>query len=232
MSPKYESHHFREMIWNLPDTWLCLNPLKEITISILPALKNDYITFGCFGNLTKVNNSVIHVWAVILSKIPNSKLFIKSKQLNDQFIIDKTEKQFFSFGITKERLILESPSSRDEYFNSYNKIDIILDTFPYPGGTTSVDSLWMGVPVLTLKGNRFLSHLGESIAHNSGQANWIAKDYEDYIKKAIVFSSNLKYLNKSRNTLRNSVLKSPLFDTKMFAKNFGNMLIEMHNKNS
>jgi protein O-GlcNAc transferase len=232
LSPKHENHHFTENIWNLSDTWLCLNPPKEIvTISKLPALNNGYITFGCFGNFTKINNDVIKVWAEILNRISNSKLYLKSKQFNDPFIINKIEKQFSFLGIKKERLILERPSSRDEYLGSYNKIDIILDTFPYPGGTTSFDAIWMGVPVLTLKGDRFLSHLGESIAYNSGQGNWIAKDQKDYINKAITFSSDLKYLSELRNTLRNSVIKTPLFDTKRFAKNFENMLISMFKKN-
>lgn len=228
LSPTCENHHFTENIWNLPDSWLCLNPPKEIIlISKLPALNNGYITFGCFGNLTKINNTVIKVWTEILNRVSNSKLFLKSKQFNDPIIINKIEKEFYFYGITKERLILESPSSRDEYFDSYNKIDIVLDTFPYSGGTTSIDAIWMGVPVLTLKGDRFLSHLGESIAYNSGQENWIAKDQKDYINKAIAFSSNLKYLSELRYRLRNLVLKTPLFDTKRFANNFGNMLITM-----
>jgi predicted O-linked N-acetylglucosamine transferase (SPINDLY family) len=232
LSPKCENHYFTETIWNLPDTWLCMNPpKKDFTISILPALKNGYITFGCFGNLTKINNRVIKIWAKILIKIPNSKLFLKSKQFNDSSLINKIENEFYFLGIRKERLILESPSSSDEYFNSYNKIDIVLDTFPYPGGTTSVDAIWMGVPVLTLKGDRFLSHLGESIAYNSDQENWIANDEKDYINKAITYSSNLKYLSELKNTLRISLLKTPLFDTKRFVKNFEIMLIEMSIKN-
>lgn len=232
LSPKCENHYFTETIWNLPDTWLCMNPPKKIiTISTLPALKNGYITFGCFGNLTKINNRVIKIWAKILIKIPSSKLFLKSKQFNDASLINKIENEFYFLGIRKERLILESPSSSDEYFNSYNKIDIVLDTFPYPGGTTSVDAIWMGVPVLTLKGDRFLSHLGESIAYNSDQENWIANDEKDYINKAITYSSNLKYLSELKNTLRTSVLKTPLFDTKRFVKNFEIMLIEMSMKN-
>ena len=107
---------------------------------------------------------------------------------------------------------------------------MVLDTFPYPGGTTSVDSLWMGVPVLTLKGNRVLSHLGESIAYNSGNSDWIALDGEDYVKKAVRFASDLDLLAQLRSTLRDRVLMSPLFDTARFGKNFGEALREMWNQ--
>jgi predicted O-linked N-acetylglucosamine transferase (SPINDLY family) len=101
---------------------------------------------------------------------------------------------------------------------------MVLDTFPYPGGTTSSEALWMGVPVLTLKGDRFLSHLGESIAHNAGQANWVAEDLDDYVNKAVAFASDLRYLVNMRATLRDRVLQTPLFDVERFAKNFGEAL--------
>ncbi|CAE6691070.1 hypothetical protein [Candidatus Nitrotoga fabula] len=104
---------------------------------------------------------------------------------------------------------------------------MVLDTFPYPGGTTSVDALWMGVPVLTLRGDRFLSHLGESIAINAGQSNWIAQDQDDYVNKAVAFASDLQGLATIRKTLRDRVLQTPLFDNKRFARNFREALVGM-----
>ena len=229
MSPQNERHHFTEKVWSLAETWLCLTPPGQpIQISTLPALTNDYVTFGCLGNLSKMNDQVFKTWSDVLQRVPNSKLFLKSGQLGDPQMIDAVQRRFISQDISADRLILEGPSSRTAYYEAYNRIDMILDTFPYPGGTTSVDALWMGVPVLTLKGDRFLSHLGESIATNAGQTDWIAQDCDDYVNKAIALVSDIQSLAALRGSLRDQVLRTPLFDTQRFARNFGDALWGMY----
>jgi protein O-GlcNAc transferase len=228
MSPESEEHHFTERVWRLPKTWLCMSPPSQsILISSLPALTNGYLTFGCFGNLSKMNDQVIYTWSRVLESVPKSKLFLKSKQLADPQVIEEVQKKFSSQGVPANRLIFEEFSSRHSYLEAYNVIDVVLDTFPYPGGTTSIDALWMGVPILTLKGNRFLSHLGESIAKSAGHANWIAQDQEDYVKKAVLFASDLPGLAVVRQELRERILTCPLFDVKTFAKDFGGVLWDL-----
>ena len=223
--PANEASHFTETVWKLAETWLCLKPPQfQLPVSELPALKNGFITFGSFGNFSKINDKVLITWASVLHRVPTAKLFIKSKQLGDAAQIEVVNKRFEKCGISTERLILEGPDSREAYFKAYNRVDLVLDTFPYPGGTTSLDALWMGVPVLTVKGYRFLSHLGESIAINGGNPDWISEDADDYVKKAVKFSSDFKRLDGARRTLRDRVLKSPLFDTERFAKNFSDAL--------
>lgn len=229
MAPKESSAHFVESILNLPETWLCMTaPTKEVEITQLPFLANGFVTFGCFGNLAKMGHSVVLAWAAILKRVPNSRLYLKSKYLADLNSKSEVQKQFYDHGITEDRLILDGPSPRMQYFESYNYVDIILDTFPYPGGTTSCDALWMGVPVLTIKGDRFLSRLGESIAQNSGQSDWIAENRDDYVERAVKFASNPDHLTFLRSTLREKVLYSPLFDTQRFAKNFEILLEYMY----
>jgi protein O-GlcNAc transferase len=233
VSPKTIQTYFTEKIINLPQTWLCMSaPNYDVEVQSLPALKNGFITFGSFGNLAKMSDEVVKQWATILKEVPFSKLFLKSKQFFEDESIREIRNRFANFGISQDRLILEGSSTRREYFESYNRIDIVLDTYPYPGGTTSTESLWMGVPVLTLKGHSFLSSIGESIAQNTGRPDWIAKDVDDYVSKAIKFSSDLFYLSKTRDNLRAYVLRSPLFDTQEFSKNFEAMLWEMFNKHS
>ena len=225
MSPTAEAIYFSEIIWKLPETWFCLKPPNFLDLgSALQALNNEFVTFGSFGNLSKINDKVLETWASVLQRTPKSKLLIKAKQLGDAAQIERLQERFSKFGISTDRLILEGPDLREAYYKAYNRVDLVLDTFPYPGGTTSVDALLMGVPVITLKGDRFLSHLGESIAINAGNPDWIAQDVEDYVKKAVDFSSDLKRLSQERNTLRNRVLKSPLFDTNRFARNFSDAL--------
>jgi protein O-GlcNAc transferase len=233
MTPESEQHHFTERLWSLPKTWLCLKPPTDsVSISDLPALTNGFVTFGCFGNYLKMNNEVILVWSKILKTMIHAKLHLKSKQYADPEVIKIVQEKFSAHGVVAERLICEGPSSRSAYFEAYNSIDIVLDTFPYPGGTTSVDALWMGVPVLTLKGDRFLSHLGESIATSAGQTDWIAEDHDDYVNKAVAFASNLPELAAVRKNLRDRVLRTPLFDTDLFAKDFGATLWSLWHEKS
>ena len=221
VTPSKEEWHFSEKIWRLPETYLCFTPpANEISVEALPALANGHITFGCFNNLTKINDTVLNLWAQILFQVQGSKLFLKTKQLADKKVTQVILDRFAQLGVEPGRLILEGDSSRSHYFASYNRVDIALDPFPFPGGTTSVEGLWMGVPVVTMRGDRFIAHNGETIAHNAGQSRWIAQDKNDYLEKAKFFASDLKVLAMIRSGLRAQVLSSALFDSKRFAINF------------
>ena len=109
----------------------------------------------------------------------------------------------------------------------YHNIDVSLDTFPYPGVTTSFESIWMGVPVLTKRGNNFVSRCGESINLNLGLNSFLADNDEDYINKAVVLNENRNEIIKIRSSLREKSLKSPLFDTEAFGRNFSNLMKEI-----
>jgi predicted O-linked N-acetylglucosamine transferase (SPINDLY family) len=141
--------------------------------------------------------------------------------------VEGVQKQFQSLGVDPERLLFEGQTDRVNYFKAYNKVDIALDPFPYPGGTTSVEGLWMGVPVIARKGQRFIAHNGETIAHNSGQSHWIAEDDDDYVRKAIQFSSDLPALALTRARLRDQLLTSALCDARRFARHFEQAMLEM-----
>lgn len=219
--PRAEENHFTEKVWRLPDSYLCFTPPSvAVRPAELPASSNGLITFGSFNNLTKMNDAVVALWARVLHAIPNSRLFLKTLQLNDVGICDATRHKFSLHGISANRLLLEGASPRAELLAAYQRVDIALDTFPYPGGTTSVEALWMGVPVLTKRGDRFLSHMGESIMHNAGLSDWIANDDDDYLAKAIAHASNIECLATLHDVLRQQVLESPLFNAKKFARNF------------
>jgi predicted O-linked N-acetylglucosamine transferase (SPINDLY family) len=228
VTPERDESHFSEKIWRLPDTYWCFSPPKEpVATGPLPALRNGSITFGCFNNLKKVNRGVISVWSRILRAIPESKLFLKAKQLSNETIRNAIIAQFAAHGVSPERLALEGHSSRSDYLEAYNKVDIALDTFPYPGGATSLEGLWMGVPFITMKGDRFYSHNGEAIAANAGLPDWIAEDEEGYIQKAIEISARPGELAGLRRTLRDRTLVSALFDAHKFSDQFEKALWEM-----
>jgi predicted O-linked N-acetylglucosamine transferase (SPINDLY family) len=228
VTPKAEADHFIEKIWQLPESYLCFTPPKiDVAVGPLPAFSNGFITFGCFNKLFRMTDEVVATRAKILRAVPASKLLLKDKQLENKSICDRVIARFSAYGISADRLILEGRETREKYLACYNRVDVALSPFPYGGGTTSVEGLWMGVPVITKMGNYFLSHLGESIAHNSGLSDWVATDKGDYIAKAIKFSSDLEALDTLRKGLRERLLQTPLFDAKTFAYHFEQAVWEM-----
>jgi predicted O-linked N-acetylglucosamine transferase (SPINDLY family) len=219
--PEVEEINFTETIWRLPETRLCFTaPDVPVEVAPLPALSNGYLTFGCFNNLTKINDSVVALWARVMSAMPQSRLFLKSKQLHETSVRQSIIERFAAKGINADRLILEGFAPRADYLAAYRRVDITLDPFPFPGGTTSAESLWMGVPVLTLAGKRFLSRQGIGLLMNAGLPEWIACDADDYVARAVLHVSDLQRLAKLRNSLRQQVLASPLFDARRFARHF------------
>lgn len=223
--PECEEVNFTEKIWRLPEMRLCFTPPDfDLEVSPLPACKNEYFTFACFNHLTKMSDDVVAVWARVLARVPGSRLFLKAKQLNEASVRQSVVERFAVHGIDAVRLILEGPASRREYLESYQRVDIALDPFPYPGGTTTVEALWMGVPVLTFAGGSFLSRQGVGFLMNAGLPEWIATDADDYVERAVSHSSNLSHLAVLRGRLRQQVLSSPVFDAPRFAQHFESAL--------
>lgn len=219
--PPDEEINFIERIWRLPETRLCFTP-PDVPVDVmpLPALGNGYLTFGCFNNLSKMNDRVVALWAQVLHATPGSRLFLKSPQLKEALVEHGVRESFVAHGIGPERLILEGLSSRAGYLACYQRVDIALDPFPYTGGTTTVESLWMGVPVLTLQGERFLSRQGVGLLMNAGLPEWIASDPADYVLRATAHASDLHALARLRGTLREQVLASSIFNASYFARHF------------
>ena len=226
--PETEEAYFTEKIWRLPETRLCFTrPEIDMEVSSLPALLNGYVTFGCFNNLTKMNDDVVTLWSRVLVAVPGSRLFLKAKQLMEASVRQRVIERFAEHGIDASRLIMEEAESREKYLAAYRQVDIALDPFPYPGGTTSVESLWMGVPVLTLSGERFLPRQGIGILMNAGLPEWIAVDADDYVKCATSHAADLQRLAKLRAGLRQRLQASPVMDAQRFAFHFEAALCSM-----
>ena len=229
--PESQEEHFTETIWRLPETRLCFTvPDEVVPVSLLPALSNHCVTFGCFNNLSKINDEVVALWSRILKAVPGSRLLLKCKQVEEPSIRAETTERFQAHGVQAERLVFETHAPRVAYLSAYHRVDIGLDPFPYPGGTTTVESLWMGVPVLTLAGERFLSRQGVGLLMNAGLPDWVAKDKEDYVAKAIKHAGDLPRLALLRSLLRQQVLASPIFDAERFAGHFEDALRGMWKK--
>jgi len=212
---------FSEKKLIINNCWTNLRVSSNINItSEVPVSKNGFITFGCFNNLAKINDPLLESWSKILLSVDNSILYIKNVNFKNldykNFLINKFDK----LGIKKNRLILEKDSSRDELLNCYNQVDIALDTYPYNGGTTTLEAYLMCVPVLTLVGVNFISRCGYSINSNLGLDEWSCFTYDEYIKKGISFAKNIKLLEQTRKYLIENRKKTPVFNSELFTKDF------------
>jgi predicted O-linked N-acetylglucosamine transferase (SPINDLY family) len=216
-----DNNLYTEKQIKLSSCWSHLEINDEIEVnSFLPVVQNKFITFGCFNNLKKLNNELILAWSKILLSVTNSKLYIKSKNFINEEYINFLKKIFEMHGIDRKRLIFEKNSKRNELLSSYNKIDIALDTFPYNGGTTTLEAYSMCVPVLTLVGQNFISRCGYSINSNLGLNDWSCFTYDEYIEKGISFAKNIKLLEQVRKYLIENRKKTPVFNSELFTKDF------------
>jgi predicted O-linked N-acetylglucosamine transferase (SPINDLY family) len=219
--PESEEINFTEKVWRLPETRLCFTPPDAaVAVSTLPALVNGYVTFGCFNNLSKMNDKVVALWARVMEAVPGSRLFLKARQLTEASVRKSIAERFAAHGIDEGRLILEDYVPRENYLAAYQRVDLALDPFPYTGGTTTAEALWMAVPVLTLAGERFISRQGVGLLMNAGLPDWIASDPDDYVARALAHASDLPRLAALRGNLRAQVLASPVYDAARFAKHF------------
>jgi len=221
--PEVDENKYKEKIYRLDKTWSVLSKNYNVVANNnIPALKNKFISFGSFNNILKINHKVVSTWSKILCRILNSKLYLFSDNFNEQEFKSYFEKLFLDNGVRLDQLFFQPCLKRDDLLNKYNLIDIALDTFPYSGGTTSLESYWMGVPVLTKKGDYFISKSTESINKNIGLNDWIANDESDYINKAVNFSNNLNFLQSVKIYLLENRETFAIFDSKDFAKQMFN----------
>jgi predicted O-linked N-acetylglucosamine transferase (SPINDLY family) len=212
--PAQEEINYSEKVIRL-STWSVLSDIKDdLSINEAPpCIKNNFVTFGSLNNISKINDDVIKLWSKILLNIKNSKILLKNYQFDSSELKEVIKKKFISFDVHEERIILEGSSMRNDLLKTYNKIDIALDPFPYGGGTTNLEAAWMCVPILTKKGNSFVSRCGESVNNNLGLNDWVAENEIDYFNKALSFSNQIK-LAETKKYLRDNKKKTPIFDIK------------------
>jgi predicted O-linked N-acetylglucosamine transferase (SPINDLY family) len=224
-----ECEKFTETIWRLPNFYNFKIPNKSPEVSALPANKNGYVTFVSFNRLCKINNDVLDLWCSVLNAIPGSKLILKYRNhLGDASLAETVQKQFYANGVGKN--LIELSNSEDEFnehLTYYHQGDIALDTFPFSGATTTFQALWMGLPVVSLSGKRFISRMGDSISKHAGLGDFCASTPEEYIKICASLAKNLEYLSELRRNLRAQVAKSALCNGVLYARNFETALTAM-----
>ena len=225
-----EEEQFAEKIWRVSNTWSVIKPENDISLNQeLPMTKNNYVTFGSFNEIKKINKKVIELWSRILCDSHNSKLILISKKFNEKKFKDRFINFFIKNGVNLDQLIFEGEQERRKLLMKYNYIDIALDTFPYNGGTTSLEAAWMCVPILVMKGKSFLSKCGESINFSLGMDAWICDNEESYVKKALNFSKDFKKLKETKDYLIKNRNNFAIFDGKKFSNELSHAFQEMIN---
>jgi len=222
--PELESV-YSERPLRLADGYVCYSPPPYAPdVGPLPALANGHITFGCFNNLAKITPRVIAIWCDVLHRVPDSRLVLKTHQFADPPTAERVLAAFTERGIAPERIELRGPSGHRAFMGEYNHIDIVLDPFPYSGGLTTCEALWMGVPTVTVPGETFASRHSMSHLNNAGLADWVAPDLAAYVELAVRRAFDIPALAALRAGLRAHVKASPLCDAPRFGCNLSEAL--------
>ncbi|MGD0138959.1 MAG: tetratricopeptide repeat protein [Tepidisphaeraceae bacterium] len=206
-----------ERVIRLPETYWCYQPQIDLPEVSTRSVASAQIVFACYNACAKINPPVIALWSRILQQLPQSRLrlIVGGGELGNAHL----KQSFAEHGIAPERIELHDKTSYESYFLLYHDADIALDPFPYNGGTTTLDALYMGLPVITLAGSSGMSRAGVSILSNAGLADLIAPSPDDYLRLAVDLAKDAPRLAELRRTLRQRLIRSPLMDAPRFVRN-------------
>lgn len=230
--PLGQEKYYSEKLIRLSSGFLCYRPPDNSPeIASSPVAQKGFITFGSFNYLPKVNDDVIALWAAILEQIPQSKLMLKAKSLNNKSVQQRYTSLFKQYGIAPTRLLLSgyAPTIYD-HLQSYESVDIALDPFPYNGTTTTCEALWMGVPVIVLAGQNHQARVGVSLLSRVGLTGMIAQSPKQYVAIADFFSRNISQLIALRKGLRQNMLSSSLVDAQLITKEIEEVYTKIYEK--
>ena len=213
-APTGEEAQFTEKLIRLPHSHLCFTPILEAKSYPAPCRKAGHVTFGCFNQFDKVTDEMLSVWAEILRLVPGSKLFLKGSVFDRRERTDEIAKRLTEAGISMESVELEGYT--DKYLDAYGRVDIALDTYPYPGGGTTCDALYMGVPVVTLSGSHHHTRFGTSLLKNIGLDKLCADSREKYVEAAVSLAENQKELSHLHQTIRRRMKETSVMNEKQY----------------
>jgi predicted O-linked N-acetylglucosamine transferase (SPINDLY family) len=209
----------------MPNGYVCYDPPTYAALtSPLPALSQDFVTLASFNNPAKMTSQIVEVWAKILQRVPKSRLVLKYRGIDYPSVAGGLAIEFAGHGIDPARIECQGWSAHAQLLAEYQRIDLALDTFPYNGGLTTCEALWMGVPVITCPGETFASRHSLSHLSNVGLTETIALDLDDYVDIAVSLATDLPRLAALRSGLRSRVASSPLCDGMRFAQDLMHIL--------
>lgn len=205
----------------MPSSFWCFDPMEDAPITLEPPLvKNGYVTFGCIGNIAKITAPVLNCWCDLLTRVPDSQLLIRSISFEDKAALEAMQGRLTEAGFDMTRITLFGPAGGADFFGSYNAIDIVLDTFPFNGGTTTCFATYMGVPVVSMVGHSLVSRMGKSILSNLGVPGLVVEDTQAYTARAVALAGDIVFLQNFRREVRARFQESSLGNGKLFAVDF------------
>ena len=222
---------FKEKVLKIKEIWSTLDTTNIcFKTEELPQKINKYITFGAFNNFNKLNEKTLKLWSEILRNVPESKILFNNYSYEDSKVRDFLYSVFKKNNVNKNKILIENGGNREKILKDYNKIDILLDTYPYGGGTTSLEAAWMCVPILTISGKSFVSRGATSVNQSLGMSEWNCNNDNEYLEKAIKFSNDVNLLKKIKFELIVKRKNNKIFDNAFYAKNFYSLIKEVWNK--
>jgi protein O-GlcNAc transferase len=211
-----------------PTAWCYAPPEEALLPAVPPSARGQPVTFGCFNNFAKVTDEALHAWGRLLAAVPDSRLLLKSFGLETPALQAAIRRRLEAAGLAPGRVeLLGHAPDRAAHLATYARVDVALDTFPYHGTTTTCEALWMGVPVVTLAGDRHASRVGLSLLQAAGHPDWVAADWEDYVRVAAALAADPRRLGGWRGRLREELRRSPLLDHAGQAGRLADALEEM-----
>jgi len=213
VSPPEHERLFVERVARLPGSVFCWAPVDHDPLQAdVPNPVQGPLVFGSFNNLLKLSDKTVALWAQVLAAVPDSVLLIKAPVLRDEAVQAMTRQRFVALGVDPRRLQFRGPTELSQMMQEYHDVHIALDPTPYNGGTTSLQALWMGCPMVTLEGANFVSRMGASFLRAMGRDAWVARDEADYVRIAADLAQQLRQKPWSRHAFRAQMLASPVCD--------------------
>jgi predicted O-linked N-acetylglucosamine transferase (SPINDLY family) len=226
VSPAAHAPLYSEGLAQLPDSVFCWAPVDDYPLPA-PRAPEAPLVFGSFNNAMKLSPQTIELWARVLHTVPKAQLLLKAPSLRDGAVQQRFTRLFAAHDIGPERLVLRGPSGLADMMQEYGDIDIALDPTPYNGGTTTLQALWMGVPVVALEGANFVGRMGASFMQALDRSDWVAEDAQAYVQIAARLAGNCDALRGQRAALRQRMTASPLCDIQGYVGHFEALLRRM-----
>jgi predicted O-linked N-acetylglucosamine transferase (SPINDLY family) len=229
--PREEEPFYTEQVIRVPGSYLTFEVTYPVPdVGPPPCLKTGTLTFGCLAPQYKITTEVVEAWSTILRGASRSRLILKSVLLGQPSTRDFVLDLFARSGIAPERVELDGPAEHFTFLKRYDDIDIALDTFPYNGGTTTMEALWQGVPVLTFKGDRWAARISASLVLEAGLPDFVAANLDGFVEQGVALASDpaiADRLTELRRTMRARLEASPVCHTALFARNMEASFAEM-----
>jgi len=228
VAPQGSESLFTEQVLRLPHTVFCYAPEVDYAYPVYgEAHLKRPLTFGSFNNVPKLTPHTVKLWSMVLRALPDARLLLKAPSFKDDSAIRVFRERFEREGVSGQRIEFRGPVGLTDMMAEYADVDIALDTVPYNGGTTTLQAMWMGVPVLVKAGNNFVSRMGASFMAAAGLTDWVAATDAEYVEMAVRMAADRQALLDLKVGLRKRLLSLPAWDIDQYTRDFEGALRQM-----